>query len=413
MKLKCQPADFQVEELTARQPLVGRFALYRLMKRSLGTLEAVDEIVLRWKLRREALSFGGLKDRHAITLQHLTIENGPAENLQSDLLDVEYLGQTSTPFTPHDISANRFELIMRDLSYAECEFADRALENLHETGLPNYFDDQRFGSVGQSGEFIAVPWCLGDYERTLWLALAEPHDDDDPGERDQKRILQKNWGNWPDCLRLLRRSYRHSIVMFLAGKRNKDVKTASPARPDPASSALAPAVTDFRGGVARMKSDLRRLYLSAFQSHLWNRMLAIYLRQSCRASELFDVSMQLGPVPFLNRLSTLQLDQFSKMMLPLPSARQDLTDGPLRTLMENVVREFGMEVRQLRVAHPRGNFFPKGERPILLQPTRLESEFDADKLYPGKHRLALRFELPRGSYATILVKRLTMPASAK
>ncbi len=410
MKLKCQPADFQVEELTSRQPLSGNFALYRLMKRSLGTLEAVDEIVSHWQLRRDSLSFGGLKDRHAITLQHLTIDNGPRENFCGELLELEYLGQTSTPFTPHDISGNRFELVMRDLSYAECEFADRALESLSVTGLPNYFDDQRFGSVGQSGEFIAVPWCLGDYERALWLALAEPHDDDDPGERDQKRILQKNWGNWPVCLRLLRRSYRHSLVLFLAGKRNKGTNPPSQSSANATEGDVVPAVTDFRGGVARMKADLRGLYLAAFQSHLWNRMLATYLRQSCQSSELFDVPLQMGPVPFLRRLSAKQLEQFSTTLLPLPSARQNLTEGPICTLTENVVREFGLEIRQLRVAYPRGNFFPKGERPILLQPTHLESEFDADQLYPGKHRLALRFELPRGSYATILVKRLTLPA---
>ena len=32
-----------------------------------------------------------------------------------------------------------------------------------------YFDDQRFGSVGESGEFIGRAWCLGNYERALWL----------------------------------------------------------------------------------------------------------------------------------------------------------------------------------------------------------------------------------------------------
>ena len=41
MKLKCLPDDFQVTELTGRQPLGrGPFALYRLTKQSLGTPEA-------------------------------------------------------------------------------------------------------------------------------------------------------------------------------------------------------------------------------------------------------------------------------------------------------------------------------------------------------------------------------------
>ena len=67
MKLKRQPEDFQVEEL----PLVaggdrGRFALYRLTKRGMGTLEAIEAICRRWNLAGRRVSYGGLKDRHAV-----------------------------------------------------------------------------------------------------------------------------------------------------------------------------------------------------------------------------------------------------------------------------------------------------------------------------------------------------------
>ena len=49
MKLKCLPEDFQVTELTERQPHGrGPFALYRLTKQSLGTPEAIDAALHRW-----------------------------------------------------------------------------------------------------------------------------------------------------------------------------------------------------------------------------------------------------------------------------------------------------------------------------------------------------------------------------
>ena len=34
-----------------------------------------------------------------------------------------------------------------------------------------------------------------------------------------------------------------------------------------------------------------------------------------------------------------------------------------------------------------------------------------DELYPGRHKMTLNFDLPRGAYATILVKRLTDAAT--
>ena len=75
MKLKRQPEDFRVEEL----PLVeggdrGRFGFYRLTKRGVGTLEAIEEIRRRrWNLSGRQIGYGGLKDRHAVTIQYLTI----------------------------------------------------------------------------------------------------------------------------------------------------------------------------------------------------------------------------------------------------------------------------------------------------------------------------------------------------
>ena len=54
MKLKCQPEDFRVQELPLVSPTGGgRYALYKLTKTNLGTLEAVDLIsIMQAKARR-------------------------------------------------------------------------------------------------------------------------------------------------------------------------------------------------------------------------------------------------------------------------------------------------------------------------------------------------------------------------
>ena len=67
MKLKCTPKDFQVEELTVGQAVCARGAttFYRLTKRGLGTIEAVEAVCRRWNLSSHRISYGGLKDRHA------------------------------------------------------------------------------------------------------------------------------------------------------------------------------------------------------------------------------------------------------------------------------------------------------------------------------------------------------------
>jgi tRNA pseudouridine13 synthase len=50
------------------------------------------------------------------------------------------------------------------------------------------------------------------------------------------------------------------------------------------------------------------------------------------------------------------------------------------------------------------------ERAAVAMPEDCEAEGPAeDELYPGRQKLALRFFLPRGSYATVLIKRLLIP----
>ncbi|MBI3463053.1 MAG: tRNA pseudouridine(13) synthase TruD [Planctomycetes bacterium] len=384
MKLKRLPEDFQVEELTQFPCGSGPFALYRLKKRSIGTPEAIEAVLRRWKLARRQISYGGMKDRHAVTEQFVTIERGPRRNLTQASFTLLYQGQAASSFGPKDIAGNRFRIVIRDLSEEQGRDAVQALAQAARDGLPNYFDDQRFGSLGESGQFMARAWCESNYERALWLALADPNADDRSPEREQKRLLRAHWGDWPACKAALLRSHRRSIITYLADH---------------------PA--DFRGAIGRLRADLRSLYLAAFQSFLWNRLLAAFLRQECRPQQLFDVPLRIGSVPFFRPLDDAQRESLRTRLLPLPSARMRLEEGPTKQLVEQVLGELGLQQRQLRVKYPRDSFFSKGNRAAIFPVTALDHRDEADDLYARRRKLMLRFDLPRGSYATILVKRLT------
>lgn len=390
MKLKRLPEDFQVEELTEFATAdAGEFALYRLTKRGLGTPEAIEAIVRRWKLRREQVSFGGMKDRHAVTKQHVTIRRGPRRGLQQTNLELEYVGQATRPFGPADIAGNRFEIVMRALDDAELAAAEAALAEVDRAGLPNYFDDQRFGSLGASGEFVARAWIAGDFQRALWLALADANPLDRPRDADEKRRLRERWGQWPELKPTLRHPHRRDVVSFLCD------------RPD-----------DFRGAFVRIPAGVRNLYVSAFQSHLWNRLLSAFIRETCGAEQIVEVPLKPGPVAFFRDLDAVTRDTLSQARLPLPSSRMRLDDDPIKPLVDRSLGEFGLALRDIRIKYPRDSFFSKGWRAATFTARGLESSVGPDELYPGRKELAVRFDLPRGSYATILIKRVTAAAGS-
>ncbi len=114
MKIKQLPEDFQVEEIThLAAGSVGSFAFYRLEKRGWTTPDALGVLRRRWGIEPRRLSYGGLKDRHALTVQYVTIFHGPRRGLEQQGIRVSYLGQVAAPYSSQDIERNRFRLIVR------------------------------------------------------------------------------------------------------------------------------------------------------------------------------------------------------------------------------------------------------------------------------------------------------------
>ncbi|HMC11711.1 MAG TPA: tRNA pseudouridine(13) synthase TruD, partial [Pirellulaceae bacterium] len=189
--------------------------------------------------------------------------------------------------------------------------------------------------------------------------------------------------DWSRCMKLFPQSPRRNIIAHLAHK-----------------------LGDFRRAIALVRQDLRSLWLAAFQSHLWNQILAAFIGQVCRPEQFTLQLIGKREVPFFASLDALQREKLHGTPLPLPSARLHLDGDPLKPLYDQVLAAEGMELRQVRVKYPRDSFFSKGERLAIFLPGEFKHDFAADEMYPGRQKLSLRFTLPRGSYATILVKRI-------
>jgi tRNA pseudouridine13 synthase len=384
MKVKQQPDDFQVEELTDVVTATdGPFGFYRLVKTGWTTPDALAALRRRWKIDLRRLSYGGLKDRHARTVQYLTIHNGPRRDLTHHTVEVRYLGQVAAAYTSGDIRGNHFRITVRALAPAARAEAEARLAEVSACGVPNYFDDQRFGSVaGPGGPFIAHHLVKGRFEDALKLALTGSYAFDRAAEKHEKDTLRRHWGDWETCKAALPRGHARSLVDYL--------------RVHPG---------DFRGAVARLRPELRGLYLSAYQSHLWNRILARWLVEHVQAEQLRPVALRLGSMPFHARLDAATLAALGELLLPLPSSRWKPEPGdPRLPLVTGVLAEEGLTLGDMQVRGVRELFFSRGERPALCRPAGLSREWGDDEQARGKLRLTLRFDLPRGSYATLIIK---------
>jgi tRNA pseudouridine13 synthase len=79
----------------------------------------------------------------------------------------------------------------------------------------------------------------------------------------------------------------------------------------------------------------------------------------------------------------------------------------VRAIAEAVLAGEGIGWSDLRVRQLSRVRVGGAERAALVFPRDLRvGEPVEDELYPGRHRLTLEFFLPRGSYATLLLKRM-------
>jgi tRNA pseudouridine13 synthase len=384
MKVKQKPEDFRVEELTDVRPgTTGEFGFYRLDKTSWTTHDALAAIRRRWKLDAKRLAYGGLKDRHAETTQYLTIFRGPQQDLSHESITLKYLGIVPEPYGPQSIRANRFTIVLRHLTPEQAAKAEVASQAIATVGVPNYFDDQRFGSVTKDRRFIGKEMVLGRFEEALKLALAAPYEHDRPDAKAEKAILIEHWGDWPTCKAKLSRSHARSLVDYLVTH-----------------------PTDFKGAVARLRHELSSLYLSAYQSYLWNRLLDRTLREMFPASALGEIELSVGTFAVPVASVGVPLEAWHNLALPLLSARLKVSNPTIDALLA----EEGLTLPTMKVPGIPKPFFSRGERAACLRIEGVTTKIEDDELNRNRQKLHLGFELPRGSYATMLIKTITSVA---
>ena len=156
--LRATPEDFFVDEVP---PYVasgtGDHVFVRIEKRGLTTAAAVDRIARALAIQPRDIGVAGMKDRHAVTRQWLSLPPPvtPEAALALALEDVTILEATRHGHklrTGH-VRANQFRLRVRQVGDGAAESARAILEALaRPPGAPNWYGEQRFGRDGDNAE---------------------------------------------------------------------------------------------------------------------------------------------------------------------------------------------------------------------------------------------------------------------
>lgn len=251
--------DFAVEEVPLYAPSgEGTHAYIFLEKQGLTTPAAIRNVGKALGRDQRDFGYAGLKDAHGITRQWISIEHEDPRRiaeLQFARMRVLEVTLHTNKLKPGHLAGNRFILKIRDVKDCALAAARNILDVLRKRGMPNYFGKQRFGARGDNAA-IGRAALAGDFEQAVSLVLGRPAEVDH-GEIQQAREAFDR-GDYEQAMTLWSRTARENVRLCHAVKRSNG---------------------NWRRAWKSLSPHQRRFYYSAFQSDLFNKVLARRLHE--------------------------------------------------------------------------------------------------------------------------------------
>ena len=390
MKLKVKPGDFIVNEVAdlALKDSPSKFRIYNLTKSHWDTFSLLDFICRNFKLNKKDIAVAGVKDRHGKTSQIISIKNSSElkDNYQDKNFELKFLGYSYSPVSAKILKGNNFDITLRDLSEEESIAIQKNAILLVKYGIPNYFDEQRFGSARHKQGFIGKEIFKGKFENALKLFF-EPSKFDEKKVRDIKSDVLINWENWQNC----------GISAFGDYKKILDyLKSQWPRKA-------------YRKALSLINRDLLFLMLNAYQSFLYNEILRLYIIE---LSEKYNLPLKkreynVGEFIFYQELPDNVVNSLKLVQLPVPGFDSVIDEPAVVNITQKVLASERISLANLKVKKIAGLEVRGLSRKMIFFPENFSiSKTEDDDVYSLKKKINIKFFLPKGCYATILIKKL-------
>ncbi|OEF27798.1 tRNA pseudouridine(13) synthase TruD [Vibrio rumoiensis] len=156
-KVKAQAKDFQViEDLGFAFSGEGEHFMVKIRKEGENTAYVANELAKACGVSSKSISWAGLKDRHAVTEQWLSVHL-PKIGDELDIATFEAqhpsvkileTARHNKKLRPGDLVGNGFVIRLVEVTHVDDVVA--RLEKVKSLGVPNYFGSQRFGREGNN-----------------------------------------------------------------------------------------------------------------------------------------------------------------------------------------------------------------------------------------------------------------------
>lgn len=294
--LRFFPQDFIVEEIAPDKslhtidmgPLIdhldGEGLTYYadLVKIGISTLAIKDQLAELLGIDQKHIGFAGIKDRLAITSQRISIrgllsETYPEiihekqfETINEENFFLKNIKRGKGAVANGDLKGNRFIIVVRlqkPLQKEQKNNIKQELNNIKQQGFWNFFSFQRFGTPRLLSHWLGLLLLKQQYKEVIKNFVTYESVRELPYFMELRQQLASQWGNWRlikeriDCF-----PYHFQLECQLIDH-------------------LAEKPDDFLGALQTIPDQIR-LWLYAYDSYLFNRLLSKLIKQGDAPTEL-------------------------------------------------------------------------------------------------------------------------------
>ncbi len=280
-RLKKTPEDFIVtersidvepitkNELAERDPALPIYTFGRVKSRNWETNRLLMEFSRQLGISYEKIYFAGTKDKRAITSQLMAFEVLPEKLNAIEIPDVEIEGifQATRSLKIGDLLGNDFEINITDILLDRNELKENLANTEHHlasiNGFPNFFGIQRFGVIRPVTHEIGKLILQKNFEDAVWQYIANPVESESKSDYKVRAEFESCWDfewaieNYPKYL-----TFERTIIRYLI------------AHPE-----------DYVGALGQLPKNLAIMFIHAYQSYLFNKILCERIRKEIPINE--------------------------------------------------------------------------------------------------------------------------------
>ncbi|MBN2422991.1 tRNA pseudouridine(13) synthase TruD [Candidatus Woesearchaeota archaeon] len=155
---------------------------------------------------------------------------------------------------------------------------------------------------------------------------------------------------------------------------------------------------DFIGAIKKLPFKIQTIYINAYQSYLWNEAAGKYIINNF--NDYYESNYSLGEFVFLK-------NKIENKSIPLISFDTEFKSEEIEKNYSEILKKENITLRDF-IIKKIPDLTPQGsERELIAEVKNLKiNDSEEDELNPGNKKVKVEFSLQKGSYATIVVKKM-------